>query len=109
VVQVQQQIIRSTNGSEFIFRHSRNNVTKLKSLEGIDVCWVDGRKGFKQQLEALIPRHPRRKAPRLDQLQPLRRERHRPISAFVVNPPATARVANLSWRDNPWFPGHAAR
>ena len=33
--------IRGLVGSEFIFSGIRNNVTKIKSMEGIDICWVE--------------------------------------------------------------------
>jgi len=34
-------VIRGPNGTEFIFEGLRHNTTKIKSMEGIDVVWVE--------------------------------------------------------------------
>jgi len=40
--EVQKDSIKNTiTGSEFIFTGLRNNVTEIKSMEGIDFCWVE--------------------------------------------------------------------
>lgn len=36
-----ESIINTVTGSEFIFTGLRNNVTEIKSMEGIDYCWVE--------------------------------------------------------------------
>ncbi|MBA4274077.1 MAG: PBSX family phage terminase large subunit [Alphaproteobacteria bacterium] len=33
--------IRGLNGTEFIFKGLRHNITEVKSTEGIDICWVE--------------------------------------------------------------------
>ena len=38
--QVLQAVIRGPNGSEFIFEGLRHNTDKIKSMEGVDICWV---------------------------------------------------------------------
>ena len=39
--EVQQKRITGKNGTEFIFEGLKNNVTKIKSLEGVDYCWCE--------------------------------------------------------------------
>ena len=39
--EITQQEIRHANGTVFIFEGLRHNVTKIKSMEGIDICWVE--------------------------------------------------------------------
>ena len=34
-------IFSRINGSEFIFEGIKHNVTKIKSMEGIDICWAE--------------------------------------------------------------------
>lgn len=34
-------VIRGLNGTEFIFLGTRHNPTEIKSLEGVDVCWIE--------------------------------------------------------------------
>ncbi len=33
--------IRSANGSNFIFKGLRNNINEIKSMDDIDICWVE--------------------------------------------------------------------
>lgn len=33
--------IECVNGSQFIFKGLRTNIEEIKSLEGIDICWVE--------------------------------------------------------------------
>jgi phage terminase large subunit len=39
--EVQQSLIRGKNGSEFLFSGVRSNVTKIKSMEGVDRVWLE--------------------------------------------------------------------
>jgi phage terminase large subunit len=36
-----QESIRSVTGSEFLFKGLRTNIQEIKSMEGIDICWVE--------------------------------------------------------------------
>ncbi len=38
---IQQSTIRGRNESSFIFEGLKNNTTKIKSMEGIDICWCE--------------------------------------------------------------------
>ena len=33
--------IKGKNGTEFIFLGTRHNPTEIKSLEGVDICWIE--------------------------------------------------------------------
>ncbi len=51
-----QQGIYGTNGSEFIFSGIKNNVSKIKSTEGVDICWVEeAEKVSENSWSVLIP------------------------------------------------------
>jgi Phage terminase large subunit len=39
--EITQSSIRTRNGSEFIFEGLKHNVSRIKSLEGCDICWVE--------------------------------------------------------------------
>ena len=39
--EITQTTIRGLNGSEFIFAGIKNNINGLKSIEGIDYCWIE--------------------------------------------------------------------
>ena len=48
--------IRSLNGSEFIFKGLRHNAQEIKSLEGVDICWVEEAQSVsRESWELLIP------------------------------------------------------
>lgn len=50
------RIISKINGTEFIFMGIKNNPNKIRSTEGIDVCWVEeGNKVSKTSWTILIP------------------------------------------------------
>ena len=38
---VQNDVIRHTNGSEFLFKGLYTNLSKIKSFEGVDICWIE--------------------------------------------------------------------
>lgn len=53
---IQKTIIRSKCGSEFIFAGIRMNTTKIKSMEDIDICWVEEAETISNRSwEILIP------------------------------------------------------
>lgn len=97
--------ITSTCGSEFIFAGLRTqDIGKIKSLEGIDIAWVEEAQSMSDRSwDVLIPtiRKPGSEIwmtfnPDLDTDPTYRR--------FVVSPPTGAVVININWQDNPWFP-----
>lgn len=54
--EVQNATIKGRNGSEFVFAGLRNNITKIKSFEGIDRVWVEEAQTVsKSSWETLIP------------------------------------------------------
>src|ERR1700676_2952390 len=53
---VQQANIKGTNGTEFSFEGIRHNVTKIKSYEGVDRCWVEEAQSVSENSwEVLVP------------------------------------------------------
>jgi len=38
---LKETIVNTDTGTEFIFRGVRNNVTEIKSTEGVDICWCE--------------------------------------------------------------------
>lgn len=95
--------IRHANGSLFLFEGLRHNVTKIKSLEGVDVCWVEEAETISAaSWDILIPTI--RKAGSEIWLTFNPREEHdATYQRFVVNPPRDAWLFHATWKDNPWF------
>jgi phage terminase large subunit len=101
---VLQSAIRGRNGTEFRFEGLRHNVTKIKSYEGVDICWVEEAQSVsKESWDTLIPtiRNDGSEIwvtfnPELEADETYRR--------FVVAPPKESVVVKIGWQDNPWFP-----
>jgi phage terminase large subunit len=99
-----QTTIRGTNGTEFIFAGIKNNVSNLKSVEGIDICWVEEANNVTSlSWDILIPTIRKEDSeiwitfnPELPTDETYKR--------FVLNPPDNAVVQKVNWSDNPWFP-----
>jgi phage terminase large subunit len=102
--EITERTIRGINGTEFIFVGVKNNTNNVKSIEGIDICWVEEAQSVSpNSWNVLIPTI--RKAdseiwisfnPELPTDETWKR--------FVMNPPENAVVQKINWSDNPWFP-----
>jgi phage terminase large subunit len=107
--QVQQAQITGINGTEFVFAGIRNNISRIKSFEGIDRVWVEEAQTVsKTSWDTLIPTIRKDGSeiwltfnPELDTDETYKR--------FVLNPPDDAKVVKLGWQDNPWFPDVLAK
>lgn len=54
--EITRETIRNVNSSEFIFKGLRGNAQSIKSLEGIDICWVEEAQTVsKESIDILIP------------------------------------------------------
>jgi phage terminase large subunit len=102
--EVTQTTIRGINGTEFIFAGIKNNINGLKSIEGIDYCWVEEANNVSaNSWDILIPTIRKENSeiwvtfnPELPTDETYKR--------FVITPPETAVVQKINWSDNPWFP-----
>jgi phage terminase large subunit len=98
--------ITGQNGSEFIFAGLREqDITKLKSLEGVDICWVEeGQVTTQRSLDVLIPTIRREGSEIWVTFNP-ELEDDPVYDMFVVNPEDDWIVIPVNYSDNPWFPG----
>ncbi len=100
---IQNTSIKGANGSEFLFEGLRWNIDRIKSLEGVDVCWVEEAKNVsKSSWEVLIPTIRKNHSeiwvsfnPELESDETYRR--------FITAPPTDSIVTKVNWRENPWF------
>lgn len=102
--EVQNSQITGPNGTNFVFAGIRNNISRIKSFEGIDRVWVEEAQTVsKSSWDTLIPTIRKDGSeiwatfnPELDTDDTYKR--------FVTNPPDDAKVVKIGWQDNPWFP-----
>lgn len=97
--------IRSSTGSEFIFKGLRFDVQGVKSTEGIDICWVEEAQTVSQDSwDVLIPTVRSDDSEVWISFNP-HEDGDPTYQRFVANPPPDAVVVEINYDDNPWFPG----
>jgi phage terminase large subunit len=101
---VKRETIIGDNGTEFVFAGLRHNVDNIKSLEGADIVWVEEAHNVSRQSWAkLIPTVRKDGSEIWISFNP-ELDGDATYQDFAVNPPASACVVTMNWRDNPWFP-----
>jgi phage terminase large subunit len=102
--EVQQKAIHGANGSEFIFSGIRSNITKIKSMEGVDIVWVEEAETVSSaSWNVLIPTIRKPGSEIWVSFNPSD-EKDPTYVRFVKTPPPGAVVVQIGWQDNPWFP-----
>jgi|SRR5215469_34936 len=96
--------IRHDNGSEFIFTGLRHNVSAIRSLEGIDIVWVEEAANISRtSWEVLIPTIRADGSEIWISFNPVL-ETDSTYERFVKNPQPNSLVKHVTFKDNPWFP-----
>lgn len=105
--EIQHDRIIGRNGTLFIFTGIKNNATKVKSFEGIDICWVEeAEKVSKNSWGVLIPTIRRPGSEIWISFNPGLSTDYT-YTRFVKEAPDypdMIEVSHMTWRDNPWFP-----
>lgn len=102
--EITQASIRGKNGSEFSFVGLKNNVSNVKSYEGVDICWVEEAQTVsKTSWNVLIPTIRKENSEIWVSFNPELQE-DETYQRFVIDPPPGAVVQKINWSDNPWFP-----
>jgi phage terminase large subunit len=97
--------VRGANGSLFLFAGLRSNIDSIKSMEGIDICWVEEAQSVsKTSLETLIPTIRKPGSQIIFTWNP--RHETDPIEEMFGrdDPPPNTRLKTVNYIDNPWFP-----
>lgn len=96
--------IRGHNGTEFIFKGLRHNITSIKSLALIDLCIIEEAEDVPER--SFIDLEPTIRAPKSEIWviwNP--RERGSPVDKrFRQAQAPRSAIVEMNWRDNPWFP-----
>lgn len=102
--EITRDAIRCNNGSEFFFKGIQNNINEIKSIEGIDYCWVEEAQSVSENSwEVLIPTIRKENSEIWVTFNP-DREEDATFQRFVKNPPPDCITALVNFYDNPWFP-----
>lgn len=102
---VGESFIRHVNGSEFIFKGLRTNAGEIKSMEGIDICWVEEAQAVSEESwKVLIPTIRTAGSEIWVTFNP--KKKTDPTSQrFIEDPLPDSKIVRINYPDNPWFPG----
>lgn len=96
--EIQQSLIRGRNGTEFIFKGLRKNVTEVKSTEAVDICWVEEAEAVSDQSwRVLIPTIRKPGSEIWVSFNPAL-EADPTYQRFVVSPPDKSVVRHVTYR-----------
>jgi len=98
--------IVGANGSQFIFAGLRQqDITKLKSMEGVDIVWVEeGQVVTDKSWSVLIPTIRKKGSIIIVTFNP-ELDTDPTYVRFVENTPPNTILIKINYSDNPWFPG----
>lgn len=96
--------IRGQNGSLFVFAGLRTNPDTLKSMEAVDIAWVEEAHAVSERsLNILVPTVRQPGSEIWLSWNPT--NENDPVDIrFRYNPPPNSIIRNVSYADNPWFP-----
>ena len=102
--EITQANIKGANGTEFAFAGLKNNISNIKSFEGVDICWVEeGSTVSRLSWNVLIPTIRKEGSEIWVSFNP-ELETDETYQRFVVKPPDDCIQIKVNWSDNPWFP-----
>ena len=101
---IQVDSIKSTTGSEFIFKGLRMNINEIKSTEGIDICWVEeATKVSENSWKVLIPTIRKESSEIIITFNP-ELESDPVYQRFILHTPPDCATEEVSYADNDYFP-----
>lgn len=102
--EVQNQVIRGANGTEFKFRGLKHNVTDLKSLEGADIVWCEEAENVSNNSwEILIPTV-RKAGSEIWVSLNVKNVSDPTYQRFIAYKDEHIKCVKIGWQDNPFFP-----
>lgn len=101
--EVTEREIRHQNGSLFLFEGVKHNIDKIKSMEGIDRCWVEEAQNVSEDSwHVLIPTIRKSNSEIWLTWNP-DQEEDPTYRRFVLHPPPDCWSVKVGWESNPWF------
>jgi phage terminase large subunit len=101
---VTREAIRGINGTEIVFKGLRTNTQEIKSMEGVDICWVEEAQAVSQDSwDVLIPTIRKDGSEIWITFNPMD-EQDPTYQRFVAHPPMDAVIRKVNYDENPYFP-----
>ena len=96
--------IEGRNGTDFIFRGLRHDPDGLKSIEGVDICWVEeAQKVSNDSWDKLTPTIRKEQSEIWISFNP-DYQTDATWQRFMINPPPGTVIVEVGYQDNPFLP-----
>lgn len=97
--------IQGANGSLFLYSGlSTQTIDSIKSLEGVDICWVEEAQTITERSWQLLIPTIRKPGSRFILTMNPQLESDPTSQRFLKDPPPSCKVVQMNYSDNPWFP-----
>lgn len=101
---IQNDVIRHENGSEILFKGLYSNLSKIKSFEGVDLCWIEEAESISSASWEILDPTIRKTGSEIWISFNPRYANDTIYANFVTNTPDNAIVIKMNWQDNKHFP-----
>jgi phage terminase large subunit len=102
--EIQKSTIFSKNGTEFIFKGLKYNIDEIKSMEAVNICWIEEAQALSEaSWEVLVPTI-RKDGSEIWLSWNTGEVKDPTYKRFVLSPPDDCVSKLVSFRDNPYFP-----
>ncbi len=102
--EVLQTIIRGKNGTEFLFKGLKHNITEIKGISGIDRVWVEEAENISDRSWELLIPSIRKEGSEIWVIFNPRNVSDPTYQRFIATKHDDALVKKINWDDNPFFP-----
>lgn len=100
-----ESFMRSTlHDEDFVFRGLRHNYREIKSMEGIDICWIEEAETISEESFRVLLPTIRKPGSEIWMTWNSESEDAPIHKRFVLDPPENAKIVKINYVDNPWFP-----
>lgn len=101
---VQEASIIGKNGTEFLFKGLKRDISQIKSTEGIDICWIEEAEAVSDHSWKILTPTIRKDGSEIWVTFNPALESDPTYQLFVARPTERAIVRYVTYDDNPWFP-----
>lgn len=102
--EVLQTVIRGKNGTEFLFKGLKHNITEIKGISGIDRVWAEEAENISDRSWELLIPSIRKKGSEIWVVFNPRNASDPTYQRFIATKHDDALVKKINWNDNPFFP-----
>lgn len=96
-------IVSRVTGAEFIFKGLRSNINEVKSMEDIDICWVEEAQSVSKASWDVLGPTIRKPGSEIWVTFNPDEDKDDTYQRFIVHPSSDVVSVKMFWWENPWF------